>query len=237
MKSIILLVLLSIVLSYSSFAQQLNGDSASIQVVNNMLESLGGKQIWQNAKGIEISLDGYLSTQEVPWKEKYWLSYQEPGGRYLINSEQTNRKIIWNLEGGENHIDGVFTKQSREEHQGEVGYYMCEPTVVLSKLAKNDPSLSVSIDSANNEHILVVKQSADTLCLFGFNKRFEPIKWTGYLGERRIKRVLGPIKKYQKGLYLFEWGAAPSGRWRYIHTKVVLLAKEPEILLERQNTN
>ena len=229
-KIVTLSSILSCFVVFMGCAQNKVDDKAN-QLKDKLLSTIGGKDIWKNAGAIKVELIGHYVIEEVPWREKFWLDYEKPRGKYEIKSETTDRLIAWTTQNGWELKDGNFEYQEASRHKVEMEYYHSEPTVVFHKIAKDDSDIILGIDSTDSalrKLVVMDKITKDTLCTIGVNLKSEPIYWSTKLGDRKIERVLGPLQDFGDDVRLFSWGASPDGKWRYEHISISLLESVPD---------
>ena len=225
-------MLILAILEFSLSAHgQVSGSEAAIHLINKMFETLGGKEVWQRARTIEVRLKGYHAGEKNLWKEHYWIDLEEPGGRYEITKGDTMHTIAWSASGGWEMKNGIFTKSSAEKVAFEQSYWTKEPYVVLHRLASTTRKSRVALDSLNDrpQRFYVLNEESDTLCWYAVNANFEPVKWGTKVNEELvIEHVLGPLHDYGEFKSPY-WGATISGFWRYIHEYVKLSPTSPPV--------
>ncbi len=209
---------------------QLSGDPEAIALVHRMLDTLGGQDTWANARTIHVELLGYYAPESDPWMESYWIDLEVPRGRYEIQSGESERVIAWTMAGGWESRDGVVEPQSEERHDLEHDYWVRELTVIFRRLAAGAPASRLALDSADGPRTITVidARTGEALADLTLNAAAQPIRWSATILDELHERVLGPLQEYD-GLRIPEWGATPSGIWRYRHLAVSLSPEPPPV--------
>jgi hypothetical protein len=218
----------------SSATAQLSGDEEASALVQRMLETLGGRDTWAQARTIYIELRGYYAPEPEPWVERYWIDLEVPRGRYEIRSGESERVIAWTTAGGWESRDGVVEPQSEERHALEQAYWARELTVVIRRLAAGVPASRLELDSISNglRTITVIDaRSGEPLSQLTLTPTAEPVRWSATINEDTHERVLGPLEEYD-GVRIPRWGATPSGIWRYEHLAASLSSEPPPVSFE-----
>lgn len=207
-------------------SNQLAGDKAAIEMVDRMLESIGGKKAWREARSIKVELIGYYAQEENPWKEVFWLDLDTARGRFIIKSETKDEVIAWTPESGWHMTDGVVEAQDSARHHLEMEYWKRQAIVVFHRLATGLPKTRVEL--REDENIIKVLEAGtdDVVAEFRVNKKGEPVQWGTTIGDNEMEHVFGPLKNFEN-LSFPVWGATASGVWRYTHSAISLSTSPP----------
>lgn len=209
----------------------LQGDEEAVALANRMLETLGGKDVWSQARWIKIELHGYYAREQEPWYETYWMDLEVPRGRFELDGATVDRIIAWTPERGWELEDGELEYLSEDRHSFELEYWRRQPVVIFHRLASGTPATRVARGTNEYRFDVFDAETDELLAQFAVNQKGEPIKWGSSIGEREFEHVFGPLENYD-GLRQPRWGATISGIWRYEHVAASLTSSAPTISLE-----
>lgn len=234
-----LLLNLTFLSIFSPALGQLRGQKKAVDLVHQMLRTIGGRDVWENARTINIRLRGHYAKEPEPWMEIFWIDLEEPRGRYEITSDSSRRVIAWTTAGGWEDRNGAVEPYSEERLELDKNYWQREPNVIFHRLAKGVPATLVGLDSTDAElrRITIIDAAKnDTLCWFAVNPKSEPVKWSTYINNNLFEHVLGPLGDYDD-IRLPKWGATIGGVWRYEHLQVALSPDPPPVSFEPPDKN
>ena len=208
------------ILTHSIFAQ-VSGNQDALVLVDQMFETIGGKNVWKNAKSINVKLTGYYAREVLPWHENYWMDLEQPRGKFNIKNKEKDQIIAWTPEVGWDMNNGKAFPLDSAHHAFEMSYWKIQPVVVFHRLATGIPETRVEMGD-NEFRFDVFDSSTDRLIAqFALNENGKPIKWGSKIGEREFEQVFGPLKKYDN-VIMPCWGTVLSGVWRYEHNAISL---------------
>jgi hypothetical protein len=222
----IILAIMSLEMLASS--DLLDGDQKAVALAERMLETLGGKAIWAQARTIRIELRGYYAREQEPWYETFWMDLENPRGRFELKDEKTERVIAWTPEGGWEVSDGNVEAMDSARHAFELKYWKRQPVVIFHRLARGIPATRVEMGTNEYRFDVFDVESSELLAQFAVNMKGEPIKWGSSIGEREFEHVFGPIEEFNNVL-MPKWGATIAGIWRYEHKSVSLTQSQPPV--------
>lgn len=214
----------------NSDAAVLTGDPEAVALAERMLGTLGGRDVWADARVIEVKLRGYYAREHEPWNETFWMDLDKPNGRFELRGGDVDRTIAWTPEGGWELANGEIETFDEERHSFELDYWKRQAVVVFHRLAKGE---GIRVANGDNEFRFDVFDAAsdELLAQFAVNVKGEPTKWGAKIGEREFEQVLGPLESYGK-LRLPRWGATLSAVWRFEHQHVALSPDPISVSLE-----
>lgn len=216
------LSLLIILLITQSASAQVSGNEDALHLIDKMFNTIGGKNVWKNAKAINVKLTGYYARDESPWNESYWMDLESPRGKFQIKNKTKNQIIAWTPNGGWDMNEGNVIPLDSAHHSFEMAYWKIQPVVVFHRLAKGIPESRVEMGDNEFRFDVFDAKSNELIAQFALNKKGEPIKWGSKIGEREFEHVLGPLKKYENVIQP-AWGTVLSGIWRYEHESITLI--------------
>jgi hypothetical protein len=192
-----------------SSASDLSGDAEALKLVERMLESLGGRQVWAEARSIEVELRGFYARQQEPWNERFWMDLETANGRFELRGKDTDRTIAWTPKGGWELAGGKLEVMPDDRHAFEMEYWKRQPFVMFHRLAVGGDT---RVAMGDNEYRFDVFDSrkGELLAQFAVNLKGEPTKWGTKIDERDIEHVLGPLESFGN-LRLPRWGTSLDG--------------------------
>jgi hypothetical protein len=218
-------------LGFAPRTEVMQSDEEALALAERMLETLGGKTVWSQARTIKIELRGYYAREQEPWDETYWMSLEAPSGRFELKSATVDRVIAWTREGGWELDGGELEQLSEERHNLELEYWRRQPVVIFHRLAKGSPATRVTMGSDESRFDVADAESGELLAQFAVNMKGEPIKWSSSIGDREFEHVFGPLTEFD-GFRLPSWGATIAGVWRYEHVAASLSQSDPPVSFE-----
>jgi hypothetical protein len=226
------MMLASATVNMAAGATPLQGDEAAVLLAERMLETLGGRDMWAQARSIKVELRGWYAREQEPWDEVYWMSLEVPRGRFELSGETTDRVVAWTPDGGWQTDSGELTTMPDDEHSFELAYWRLQPAVVFHRLAVGGPATRVAPGDNEYRFDVFETESGELVAQFAVNRKGEPIKWGASIGEREFEHVFGPLASFGD-LRMPRWGATLAGIWRYEHSAVELSRKPVSVSLEK----
>lgn len=214
MRTLLLLLLLGLVpQAGSAESSGLRGDAQSIARAEELVERVGGKEIWAALASLHLTQRFYIASRREPVVHDEWIDFQTPRLMVTIQSEVTSRRRAYDDRGGWHLRDGVLTKFTDEELANERGFWKRDMFRILHLIAAEDPGIELRMNTANRLEI-IDQASGELLCWFQLNVRSEPILWGATVGNESLQFLFGPLAEFG-GLRLPAWGSFTDGSWRF----------------------
>lgn len=228
LASTLLLVLTS---GLATSRSVLQGDEEAVALANRMLETLGGRDVWAQARTIKVELHGYYAREQEPWDETYWMDLETPSGRFELKGATVDRIIAWTPKAGWELERDNLEPFSEDRHSFELEYWRRQPVVIFHRIASGTPEIRVAMGTNEYRFDVFDAQTDELLAQFAVNQKGEPIKWGSAIGDREFEHVFGPLGEFD-GFRLPRWGATITGVWRYEHVAASLSPAAPAVSFE-----
>lgn len=204
--------LLVLLLPAVSQAAGLAGEPAAIARAEEMVERVGGREVWARMASLHLVQRFHLYTRTDSIVHEEWIDFETPRIYVTIRSEVTNRVRAYDDRGGWFLRDGVFTPFTEEQLAAERGFWRRDMFRMFHLIASEDPGIELRM---NGEHRLeVYDRDGKLLCWFRLNLRSEPVLWGAEEGEHTLHFLFGPLMSYGN-LRLPHWGGFVDGSWRF----------------------
>jgi hypothetical protein len=223
-------LVMTIACALPALADSLTGNPDAVALAEQMLETLGGKTAWTEARMVTVELRGYYAREQEPWYETYWMELEDPRGRFELRGE-TDRVIAWTPDGGWELSNGTAEAMDSTRHAFELEYWKHQPVVVFHRLAKGVPATRVEMGTNEYRFDVFDAESDALLAQFAVNMKGEPIKWGATIGEQEFEQVFGPLGEFTN-VSMPKWGATITGVWRYEHVSISLAKTPPPVSYE-----
>ncbi len=211
--------------------QQLSGDKQALDLVERMFQTIGGTSAWEKAQSIYVELKGFYAREEEPWDEVFWMSLNQPFGKFILKRPTGDQIIAWTPKGGWDQQGDKVNLIDSTRHVFELAYWKRQALVVFHRLASRTPLSRVEIGDDQFSFNVYDQSSNDFIASFVLNKKGEPIKWSSKIGDQEFQHVFGPMQSFGN-VNQPSWGATPSGVWRYEHQKITLSDEFPPVTFE-----
>jgi hypothetical protein len=142
-------VLTGVVVAFLCSAPAVAGQGRAADVVDALLEQVGGRAVWAAATGfhmVEVLEDGNLP---LPAVREYWIDFRRAR---IMERTTTNSSVqlqALNESRGWMVRDGVRSEWTPEQVSGWRGFWPGIPTRVFHLLAARDPSIEVVLREGN----------------------------------------------------------------------------------------
>jgi len=230
------IILFIIFTGFTNDINKLKGDQNAVKLVERMLETIGGKETWKNARVIRTELRGYYAREQEPWYEIFWMDLESPNGRFVLDRPDSRQVITWTSESGWDFSNNKLAEMDSARFAFELEYWKRQPVVIFHRLAVNKPSTRVEMGSNEFRFDVFDNESGELLAQFAVNMKGEPIKWGSSIGEREFEHIFGPLEEFNN-IRMPGWGATISGIWRYEHKSITLMKDTPNVLFDPPSAN
>lgn len=196
-------------------------DSTAPHTSARLLEALGGRPAWAEARSIRVVLRGYYAREHRPWTETFWLDLEAPRGRFELRDGDVDRTIAWTPNGGWEERDGTVEPMPEARHAVEMAYWRRQPFVLFHQLAQGKVDLRLAAGDDDSTLRAIDLATGETLARFAVNLAGEPTKWLARIGDHEIEHLLGPLEPYGQ-IRFPRWGGSVDGVWRFDHISIEL---------------
>ena len=195
----------------------LEGDSRALERVAAMLESLGGREAWANAKSLYTMErarhpaygDGIVTT--------FWRDLENPGEHARISHEKLDVHYAWSEKGGWISNDGEVRDFNRKEMKERLYYWHREIYTLYHQLTKGERNLTVR--DAKPDGFYVLDEKNEKIGEFRVTADGDLYFWKQMGGDNPVAYVYGPHKDF--GAVSFpDWGTASDGGWGFYYVQV-----------------
>lgn len=196
-----------------ALAQDLAGDAAAIARAHEMVERVGGREIWSRLASLHLKQSFHLYTREESIIHEEWIDFATPRLYVSIQSELTNRLRAYDESGGWYLRDGTLTRFTEEQLATERGFWKRDMFRMLHLIAAGDAGIEVRM---NGEHRLEIYERGgkEQLCWFRLNLHSEPVLWGATVGKESLEFIFGPLEQYGN-IRVPRWGGFTDGSWRF----------------------
>jgi hypothetical protein len=207
-----------------SFAQQ---SSEAWQVADRLVESLGGREAWANARSLYVQEKAFPASIAGPVKAEFWRDLEVPTYRSRIEGPSIRRETSWTANAGWVIRDGVRTELSADDISSELSGWRQEPYVMYHLLALQDSSLHLVLVDGNRLEIYD-GQDGSLLCWFVVDASGAPLRWGNVFEGEVNEHVYGPLRSFGN-VSMPSWGTSTTGSWRFEYVQVTPLMEPIEI--------
>jgi hypothetical protein len=182
-------------------------------VVDLLLEALGGRPVWAEARAVHTRERVLVPAFPDPIVSDVWRSLREPGEMARITGVGVDRTFAWDARGGSGVKEGEHYRFGEDRMRDELAFWPVHLYTIYHRLAAGDDSLSVGAGE-NGSVVLEDTQTGVYLGGLRVSARGEPMWWNGRTAYNDETYVYGPLGDYGS-LRMPRWGASTNGQWRY----------------------
>lgn len=209
--------------SISSHAQ-LRGDGDAIALAEQIVESIGGREVWSAIRSLHV-LENSRSINGSGIRGEFWRDLIEPQERYtLLNQDGMEVEFWWNENGVYQLVNGERQTLPGTLHDEVQDYWHGEIYVMYRRLAVGDADLELAMVSDNS--FTARSKSEDRLLgEFWVNQDGELYRWRHADGTEYI---YGPMKQFGD-IRFPDWGTQVDGSWSFYYEEVVPSSMPPNV--------
>ncbi|HYE88975.1 MAG TPA: hypothetical protein VEA16_21640 [Vicinamibacterales bacterium] len=215
-----LAALLALVFTPAPALAEFKGDPKAATLARRMMDLMGDRQSWVNARWIYTAERAYFTNRPDPVDVAFWRATQEPAEWARVSTTGFTRASAWTAKGGWEHRNDDKRTYSREEMQNRLGWWPGEIYVMYHRLAKEDEQLRLVLSSERSFTVLDDATGAH-LGVFEVGASGELVRWIRFFGTSRVEYVYGPLKSFGK-IKMPDWGTIVDGTFRFYYTDVQL---------------
>lgn len=223
-KFALLIICLSLYLGNSQESAP-EADKAT-KLANKMLESLGGKSLWQNTRSLHLTEEMRYYQISGPIVQEIWRDLSLPGTKVRITNSTMDRVRAWDAQQGWGVLEtGRAYVYDTIRVKAELKSWQRNLFTVCYKIANEDPKLVLRKKNENTLEVLT--RTGEPLCEIALDADGAPIKWTATVGDSTESYLYGPLTAF--GDYqLPVWWTDMDGHWQFRYTSFEASAQAPE---------
>jgi len=175
-----------------------------------MLEKLGGKEVWANARSV------YTVERVRHYKygdgivETVWRDLEKPAASFKLMHPKLDLVYAWNKEFGWVSRDGAVRDLSRDEIQQKIVHWSRDIYTLFHQLAKGERELTIKTMKPNGFRVLDEKKKK--IGEFRLTPNGELYQWQRFGSKESVTYIYGPHKSF--GAVNFpDWSTTTDGHW------------------------
>ena len=197
---------------------QLRGEPAAVAAAERLLEHVGGRSAWANARTVYVEERVFLRSGDVA-QLKVWRDL-DTGNRRLERAGAAGRFAEWLSSGSGFEVrDGAARDLAPEELAMELQGLRQEPYAIYRRLARRDPELRAQLreDGALN----IYDGGERLLCWFLLDGKGAPVSWGNFWNGSINQHYYGPLADMGDA-NLPKWGVSTTGAFRFEYVRAAL---------------
>ena len=200
-----------------SIAQSKIQDADAWRMADQLLESLGGREVWARTKILYVKEKAFPESLYHPVLAEFWRNLEQPAYHSIIVGNELRRETVWDTKGGWVNQNGTRNNISDKEIAQEVNDWAQEPYVMYHKLAIRDPLIRPVL---KDDALQIYEANSDRLlCWFRVDAHGRLLMWGNYYQGEVSEHVYGPTKPIGE-FVMPAWGTATNGSWRFEYLEV-----------------
>lgn len=221
-------IFLSLILSMaicSGASAELKGDEEAIALADQLVESIGGKELWSQIRSLHI-FEKSRSPRGDGIVGEFWRDLQVPRERYtLTNRDGLKVEFWWDDRGVWQILNGEQNEDLPASLHAEVtAYWQGEIYVMFHRLAKEDSALR--LDKKDDNSFTAFDEKLDRrLGTFWVNEDGDLYRWRHDDGTEYI---YGPHRQFGE-ISFPDWGSQVDGSWSFYYIEVRWSTEEPQV--------
>lgn len=216
----LIIAVIGVTLAPYPVSAEFKGDSQAIALARRMIDQMGDRSAWANARWIYTAERAFYATRPDPGEVAFWRATTTPAEWGSISTTGLKRLYAWTAKSGWRHQNEERRAFTREEIQSRIGWWHGEIYVMYHRLAREDDALRLV---AAGERAFTVLDDATGAHLGRFEVATsgELVRWTHFYGTDRVEYVYGPLKQFGN-IRMPDWGTLTTGDFRFYYTDVQL---------------
>jgi hypothetical protein len=207
----------AILTSALCFGGGLDGDAKALRRVEVMLESIGGREAWANARSLYTMERARHPTYGDGIVASFWRDLEHPGEYARLAHENLDVTYGWDASHGWISRNGELRDFTDDEMDERRYYWQREIYTLYHQLAKGERKLTVHSIEPNGFY--VVDEANEKIGEFRLTPDGNVYFWEQLGGENPVAYVYGPHKDF--GPISFpDWGTATDGGWGFYYVQV-----------------
>ncbi|NVJ98846.1 MAG: hypothetical protein HWE25_11880 [Alphaproteobacteria bacterium] len=198
----------------------LKGDEKAISLAHEMLDAMGGRDVWSNAVWMHVVERSYSPSQKKALRHEAWRGLQVEKARYTTANEDIAYEQAWDADAGWRIRNGEYQQFDEERHRLETDFWYREIYTMYHRLAAGDPALTLTLNGDRGFRVADVNSGAP-LGSFTISAEGGVLVWSSGDSEFDVTYVYGPLRSFGQ-IRLPEWGAQTNGGWRFNYVEATL---------------
>ncbi len=133
-------------MTYSWFLACGQSQEQEPKVITNLLNSVGGKEVWSRARGFRMLEIAHYANLKHPLIREYWVDFKQPRIKELTRSIERRQVQALNInKGWTNKYDGKIAVWDAKRLSGWQSFWPGIPTRIFHLIASKDPSLTYQV--------------------------------------------------------------------------------------------
>lgn len=203
-----------------------NDDQQLEEEIEKMLEAVGGRDIWRQAKGFTMSEILYTDQRALPVIREYWVDFETPRIMETSKADGLRQTRALNQDAGWTLRNGETTEWDQETVNGWRSFWPGIPTRIFHLLASDDPGVTpVWRDGVMDFYI-----DDKRVVWIATDENGVPVAY-GRDERHTDTHFLGKPQRYGD-VTLWSEAIEPGGDWRVIMVDYVLLQEPHSVSFE-----
>lgn len=199
---------------------ELKGDGEAIALSDQMIESIGGKEVWSKIRTLYVVEKSRTPTNGDGLIAEFWRDLLVPQERYSIQNENITYEKAWTSEGGWRVLRGEFKPKSKEDVAAQEGYYWPgEIYIMYGRLAREDETLRLEKGEDPMSFVVYEADGGRKLSTFWLNVDGDMYRWRHGAEEDLTEYIYGPHVQFGE-ISFPAWGTMYDGSWSFSYVEV-----------------
>lgn len=200
-------------LTFPSSAE-VQGEPETIKTVHAVVDRVGGRDVWANARSLYAKLKGYPSDSPSGGIEEVWTDFDRPDVHFTFRTSNRKTTRVTRADSGWTLRDDEFSELTRERARQFAEFWARSEYVLYHRMAKGDPTLRV-VKASGDRLEFFDAESGEGIGWFQLNSENEVVKWRAPFAEDVvIEYVFGPFIDFGD-IRMPKWGAQTNGNFRF----------------------
>lgn len=206
-----------VILSASSYGGGLEGDPKALHRVELMFETMGGREVWANARSLYTMERARHPAYGDGIIASFWRDLEKPGEYARLSHKNLDVSYAWNEREGWISRNGELRDFNDDEMKERRYYWGREIYTLYRQLAKGERKLTVRSVEPNGFYVL--DETGDKVGEFRLTPRGDLYFWQQLGGDNPVAYVYGPHKDFGE-ISFPDWGTATDGGWGFYYVQV-----------------
>lgn len=215
----LLLPLTILVAPYAAQAD-MRGDEAAIGLAHQMIQAMGGHEVWSNAVWMHVKERSFAPNQPNALAHEAWRGLQVMQARYTTKNQDVSYEQAWNQDGGWRVLNGEYLQFDEVRHGQETDFWHREIYTMYHRFAVGDPELRLT-STGDRAFRVEHAETGDPLGTFSISAEGGVLVWSSGNTDDDVTYVYGPLKSFGE-INLPAWGAQTNGGWRFNYLEATL---------------
>ena len=196
---------------------EMKGNAEAIALADQMIESIGGKELWAKIKTLYIIEKSRTPGQGDGIVGEFWRDLTAPRETFTLKGRAFSFQRTWTAEGGWQVLNGAFRLKTKEEIAGEeLPYWYGEIYVLYHQLASDDERLRLELGEDDRQFTVYLDETGRRLGDFWLNVDGDMYRWRHDDGTEYI---YGPHRQFGD-ISFPDWGTQVNGSWSFYYVEV-----------------